>query len=95
MAVRPLRTGRTYGPYVRLVRTVLGMIGMLAGCSSLPCGELFSATTYIAHDSDIPTINTLPIMKIAVAYFYQGKVTDVQACRTYGPYVRLVRTGLF
>ena len=56
---------------------------MLAECSSLPCGELFSATTYIAHDSDIPTvINTLPILKIAVAYkSNRAKVTGVQAWR--------------
>jgi len=63
------RTVRTARQYVRLVRTGLGMIGMLAECSSLPCGELLAPTADIAQDSDIPTIIwTLPILKIAVAY---------------------------
>ena len=50
------RTVRTARQYVRLVRTGLGMIGMLAECSSLPCGELLAPTADIAQDSDIPTI---------------------------------------
>jgi len=54
---------RTYGPYVRLVRTGLGMIGMLAECSSLPCGELFSATTDIAHGNALVTILHFEIAK--------------------------------
>jgi len=91
--VRAIRTAvENERPYVRSyvrtrtyvqVRTGLGMIGMLAECSSLPSGELFSATTDIAHDSDIPTIiNTLPILKIAVAYrSNRAKVTGVQTWR--------------
>ena len=55
---------------------------MLAECSSLPCGELFSATTDIVRDSDISAINTVPILNIAVAHrSNRSKVTGVQAWR--------------
>ena len=75
--------GRTYGPVRTTSPHRARMIGVLAECSSLPCGELFSATTDIAHDSDIPTItNTLLILNIAVAYkSNRAKVTFVQAWR--------------